>query len=153
MNLSEAAQLIRSTARRMDAVCGETVFDEFGIVERAGERHNLCWYSGARRQEYIQAFGRDTALLREESLSRFSNRYEIGDFEFAQDGSGPQSEAFVVVGDELYLLCTNTLKSMAEIAANPRWLEAQSAFVEMSERFRSNPLRVDPATPRQHIPV
>jgi len=153
MNLSEAAQLIRSTARRMDAACRETVFDEFGIVERAGDRHSLCWYSGSRRQAYIRAFGNETEMLRQESLSRYFNRYEIGDFEFVQDGSGPQTEAFVVVGDELYLLCTNTLKSMSEIANNPRWIEAQAAFIEMSERFQNDPLEINSDTPRQEIPM
>jgi hypothetical protein len=151
MKLPEATALIRETAGSMETLCEQPVFDEFGIVQRDGGKHFLCWYQGRRRAQYIRDFKHETALLRRESLSRFFNRYEIGDFEFVPDGAGTQAEGFLVVGDELYLLCTNTVQPMSEITSNPLWLKAQSAFVEMSERFASDPLEIDASLQKQEI--
>ena len=57
----------------------------------------------------------------------------------------------MVVGDNLFLLCTNTAKSMAEIAADPLWLDAQAEFVEMSERFGADPLAKDSLGGKEEI--
>lgn len=151
MKLPDATNLIRQTARRMDAACGQAVFDEFGIVQLVDERHYLCWYQGKRRQDYIRKFGEETALLKTESLSRFVNRYEIGDFEFVPDGAGTQAEGFLVIGDNLFLICTNTTRSMSEIASDPCWLTAQEAFLAMSERFARDPLDIDASLVKEEI--
>lgn len=135
----------------MDSVCKQTVFDEFGIVQLIEKRHYLRWYEGKRRQDYIRMFKDETALLKKESISRFVNRYDIGDYEFAHDGVGPQAEAFLVIGDNLFLLCTNTHRSMSEVAANPLWLKAQAAFVEISERFRFDPLQIEEPAGKDEI--
>jgi hypothetical protein len=37
-------------------------------------------------------------------------------------------------------MCNNIALSMAEIRADSRWLKAQTAFVALSEKFRSDPL-------------
>jgi len=75
--------------------------------------------------------------LRAELLS---NKHNIGDFEFSRHGFGTRLEAFLVVGDGLYLICNNTTQSMSGIAKDPLWLSAQVPFVEMSDLFRSDPL-------------
>lgn len=153
MKLPDATNLIRQTARRMDADRGQPVFDEFAIVQLVDERHYLCWYQGRRRQAYIRDFGEETALLKTESLSRFVNRYEIGDFEFVPDGAGTQAEGFLVIGDNLFLICTNTSEAMSEIASDPRWLTAQEAFLAMSERFARDPLEIDASLEKHEIPT
>lgn len=142
MNLSKATLLITETAQKMDDMCKETVFDEFGIIAVDKGNHFLCWYHGVRRQNYIKMFKSETALLKRESRSRLINRYEIGDYEFVHDGTGSQAETFLVIGEHIYLLCTNTRKSMDEVSANPLWLGAQTAFVELSEKFVLDPVQV-----------
>lgn len=124
----------------MDELCSATVFDELVIVEVVGEATYLRWYHGPRREDCIANFRGDTALLRKESHSRFSNHYEVGGYEFVPDGAGTQAEAFLTVGEHLYLIFNNTALSMAEIAANPLWLRAQAAFAELAESFQSDPL-------------
>lgn len=153
MILKDAVQLVLNTATMMDSICKQPVFDEFGIVRAKGEKLFLCWYKGDRKQDYVGRFKRDTALLKQESRSRFSNRYDVGDYEFIPDGSGTQAESFLVVGEDLFLICSNTRKSMAEISANPLWLKAQSAFVEMSEAFRFDPLVISEAQAKDEIPT
>ena len=64
----------------------------------------------------------------------------VGDFEFARHGFGTKVEAFMVVGEGIYLICNNTAQSMSGIANDPLWLSAQVPFVEMSDRFRSDPI-------------
>lgn len=142
MNLSQAIPLITRAMSRMDELCEQQVFDEWSIVEVLGEETRLRWYKGDRRQQYIRDFRKDTALLRRESLSRFTNQYDVGGYEFAGDGIGTQAESFVVIGEHLYLILTNTTHGMAEIAANPLWLRAQAAFAELAERFQSDPLSI-----------
>jgi len=142
MTLDEATRLIASTADAMSRAYGRTVFDEFAIVARVGAKIFLVWYSGPRKETFQKTFHQDTAALRAEAQAWGTDRYHVGDFEFTPQGAGAQSEAFVVVGKELILVCTNTAMSMAEISKDRRWLEAQRPFVEMSERFRTDPLFV-----------
>jgi hypothetical protein len=46
----------------------------------------------------------------------------------------------MVVGRGIYLICNNTVQSMDSITKDPLWLGAQVPFVELSEKFRANPL-------------
>ena len=62
------------------------------------------------------------------------------DFEFTRNGVGPAFESFMVVGDRMYLICNNTVQTMDAISRDPLWLGAQVPFVELSEKFRSDPL-------------
>jgi len=71
-----------------------------------------------------------------------AQKHAIGDFEFARHGVGTGFEAFIVLGDGLYLICNNTVQSMDGITKDPLWLSAQVPFAEMSDRFRSDPLRL-----------
>jgi hypothetical protein len=46
----------------------------------------------------------------------------------------------MVLGEGLYLICNNTADSMEGITQEPRWIEAQVPFVELSDKIRSHPL-------------
>ena len=80
---------------------------------------------------------RELQELRGELLN---DQHTNGDFEFAHHGFGTKVEAFMVVGDGLYLICNNTTQAMDGIAKDPLWLSAQVPFVELSDGFRSDPL-------------
>ena len=69
-----------------------------------------------------------------------NEEYSVGDFEFARNAVGPAFESFMVLGDGMYLICNNTVQTMDAITQDPLWLGAQVPFVELSERFRSDPL-------------
>ena len=57
-----------------------------------------------------------------------------------QSGVGTGFEAFMVLGDGLYVICNNTQASMTEISKDPKWINAQVPFAELSDRVRANPL-------------
>ena len=137
MTLDEANQLIRGCAERMNELYQKVVFDEWALVSLVQHRARILAYLGPRKDDFQKNFANDIQGLRAELLS---NKHHLGDFEFSRHGFGTKLEAFLVVGDGLYLICNNTGQSMSGIAKDPLWLSAQVPFVEMSDRFRSDPL-------------
>ena len=137
MTLDEANKLIRGCADRMNELYRKTVFDEWAIVSLVQHKARILAYLGPRKDDFQKNFATDVQDLRPELLS---NKHNIGDFEFSRHGFGTRLEAFLVVGDGLFLICNNTTQSMSGIAKDPLWLSAQVPFVEMSDLFRSDPL-------------
>jgi len=137
MTLEEATKLIGGCAERMNDLYQKVVFDEWAIVSLIQHKAKILAYLGPRKDDFQKNFATDVQDLRADLLSR---RHSIGDFEFARHGVGTKLEAFVMVGDGLYLICNNTAQSMSAIAKDPLWLSAQVPFVELSDQFRSNPL-------------
>jgi hypothetical protein len=137
MTLDEAIHLITATAERMDQLYKDKVFDEFAVVAFLQNKARLLKYIGPRREDFQKNFLAD---VREIKPDLIANKHNIGDFEFSQSGVGTKVEAFLVLSDGIFLLCNHTSRNMTDIARNPMWLSAQVPFVEMSDRFRSNPL-------------
>ena len=139
MTLDEASLLIRRCAERMDALYGQTVFDEWAVVSILDHKARLLFYLGPRRADFQKNFADDVADLRAEHRdSTLGN----GDFGFTRHGVGTKAEAFMVLGKDIYLICNHTTSSMEEIAKNPKWLAAQAPFAELGDQFRSHPLVV-----------
>ena len=141
MTLEHATKLIGSCAERMNDLYQKVVFDEWAIVSLVQHKAKILAYLGPRKEDFQKNFATDVQDLRAELLSR---RHSIGDFEFARHGVGTKLEAFVMAGEGLYLICNNTAQSMSAIAKDPLWLSAQVPFVELSDRFRSDPLESVP---------
>ena len=137
MTLDDANKLIRGCAQRMNELYRKVVFDEWAIVSLEQQRAKILAYLGPRKDDFQKNFAADAQDLRAELLS---DKHSPGDFEFSRHGFGTKLEAFVVAGDGLYLICNNTAESMNGIAKDPLWLAAQVPFVEMSDRFRTDPL-------------
>jgi len=139
MNLDEAIKQVGDCAARMNELYGKVVFDEWAIVSLAQHKARVLAYGGDRNDVFLQNFASDLGPLRNELLN---DKYGIGDFEFARNGAGTKFEAFMVVGEGIYLVCNNTGSSMSEIAKDTRWLQAQVPFAELSDKVRSRPLAV-----------
>jgi hypothetical protein len=138
MTLDQATKLIKSCAAQMDSRYKKTVFDEWAIVSMAEEsKGRLLAYIGPRKEGFQKNFLSDAGPLREGLLTKGLN---IGDYEFARHGVGPAFEAFMVLGEGIYLICNNTVQSMDGIAKDPLWLGAQVPFVELSDKLRDDPL-------------
>ena len=137
MNLQEATQHIKNCANQMNARYHTVVFDEWAVVSIAPQRSRILNYLGPRNDDFLKNFGSDLGTLRSE-LGKA--RHGVGDFEFSRHGVGTLFEAFMVLGDGLYLICNNTVDSMDGITKNARWLDAQVPFVELSDRVREDPL-------------
>jgi hypothetical protein len=137
MTLDEAIKHIKGCADQMNSRYGKIVFDEWAVVSLAHSQNRVLAYVGPRRDDFEKNFNKDLGALRVELLS---SKYSTGDFEFARYGEGSAFEAFMVLGNGIYLVCNNTFASMSDITKNPKWLNAQVPFAELSDQVRSNPV-------------
>lgn len=119
----------------MNARYGKTVFDEWALVSLKHGHERIAYYSGPRREDFQKHFTEDLGSMRAELLTE---RHAPGHFDFARHETGTGFEAFVCVGNELYLICNNTQRSMDDITRDQRWLEAQKAFAELTEHFSAD---------------
>jgi hypothetical protein len=137
MNLDQASQLIKNCADRMYSAYRQPVFDEWAVVSFMERKGTLLSYTGPRREDFQKNFAEDIKDLRVDLLN---NTHGVGDFEFARQGVGTKVEAFMVIGQGIYLICNHTRRSMDDITKDPLWLGAQVPFVELSDAFRANRL-------------
>jgi hypothetical protein len=139
MRLDQATELIKSCAEQMNARYKKVVFDEWAAISLAGRKGRVLAYFGPRKEGFQKNFLTDAGALRQGLLQGNCN---AGDFEFARHGIGPAFESFMVLGEQMYLICNNTVQSMDGITSDPLWLGAQVPFVELSEKFRADPLEL-----------
>jgi len=139
MRLDQATELIKSCAEQMNARYQKVVFDEWAIISLAARKGRVLAYIGPRKEGFQKNFRTDVGALREGLLNP---KYSVGDFEFARHGVGSAFESFMVVGQGIYLICNNTVQSMDGITKDPLWLGAQVPFVELSDKFRADPLEL-----------
>src|SRR5690349_6224092 len=137
MTLDQAKKLITACARQMDAQYQKTVFDEWAIISLADQKGRLLAYIGPRKAGFQENFLADAGPLRSGLLTQ---KYDAGDFEFARHGIGTGFESFMALGEHVFLICNNTVQSMDGITQDPHWLDAQVPFVELSDKFRADPL-------------
>jgi hypothetical protein len=139
MTLDEATKLIKDCASQMNDLYEDVVFDEWTIVQLAVKKGKILSYTGPRKEDFQKNFLSDVEALRSELMSL---KHGCGDFEFARHGGGTRFDAFMVLSDGIFLICNHTGQSMNEITKNTRWLSAQVPFVDLSEKFRSNPVKL-----------
>lgn len=137
MNLETARTNIRACRERMDALYQKPVFDEWVVVSFANQPASILIYEGTRADSIKETIHRDSAPLAREMADK---HYTVGDFEFAQDARGSRFDACVRLGEHAYLLCNNTYGTLADLRQDPRWLKAQAPFVNLTEKFRADPL-------------
>jgi hypothetical protein len=137
MNVEQASKLIKRCSDQMNSRYKRVVFDEWAVVSLAHKRSRILHYLGPRNDDFLKNFANDLGVLRAELVRE---KRGAGDFEFARNGEGTLFEAFVVLGDGFYLICNNTANSMDGITKDPRWLDAQVPFAELSDQFRADPL-------------
>ncbi|RFC48582.1 MAG: hypothetical protein DUW69_001155 [Verrucomicrobia bacterium] len=139
MDLATARQQITASFERMRALYFTPVFDEWVILAPGSQQSGILAYTGPRVEEFRKSLPDDVKPL----LAQVSGlKLEPGDFEFTHSGDGTRHDVLLKLGVNSYLVCNNTAKSMAEIRADARWLKAQAAFVDLSEKFRVDPLVV-----------
>jgi hypothetical protein len=122
---------------QMQALYKKPVFDEWAIVSLGEQKGHVLAYVGPRKDGFKRNFVEDAGALR---TGLMGQEQHIGDFDFARHGVGTSFEAFMVLAKGAYLICNNTVQSMDVISKDPLWLSAQVPFVELSDRFREDPL-------------
>lgn len=128
---------VRSCATQMNTQYGQPVFDEWMVVSLLNQQARILGYVGPRNEALLNSFVDDLGPLLPALLN---GNYQSGDFEFARQGRGTKFEAFMALGNGVYLLCNNTQSTMDDIAKNPKWLSAQVPFAELGDKVRSSPL-------------
>ena len=137
MNLETATTHLKSCRERMDALYHKPVFNEWVVVTFVNGQGAVLHYHGPRADSFSQKIHADSAPLYAAMQGR---KYAVGDFEFVQEARGSRFDACIKAGETIYVLCNNTFGSMAELRADTRWREAQKPFVEVTDRFRADPV-------------
>jgi hypothetical protein len=137
MKLDQAVGAINLCADKMNAMYGRVIFNEWVLLSFGEGGAKMVSYSGPRKEHFQSNFAADVEELRPRLLS---HQFAPGDFEFAWHGSGTGFEAFIAAGQRIYLLWNNTGNSMENLAKDPRWLNAQVPFLNLTEAFRTDPL-------------
>ncbi len=131
----------------MNDLYQKVVFDEWAVVSLEERKGRLLAYIGPRKEGFQKNFLADAGPLRQGLRQQQDNP---GDFEFARHGVGTGFESFMVLGSGVYLICNNTVQSMDGISKDPLWLSAQVPFVELSDKFREDPMEL-PRAPVQML--
>ena len=132
MDLDTAKSHIQAAVDRMRAAYLKPVFDEWAILAVPAKTGGVLAYQGPRPD----AFRRNLADTRPAAGKQFSE----GDIEFVPDAADTRYDAFMKIGPASYLILNHTVKTMDEIRADTKWLGAQKALFELSEKFRADPL-------------
>lgn len=141
MNLQTAISRIAKSFSKLDAAFGRPLFDELAIVSLAGGAFKILYYKGRNKSEFMAEFAENTLLLRKE-LSEDQTALG-GEFSFTRDGEGANMDAYICLGPDAYLFCNHTHSTMEEITKDPRWLDAQGEFFNLSQYFAVDPLDLD----------
>ena len=139
MNLKTADKVIKACIDKMNAIYHRPVFDEWAVVAHAAEKGLVLAYEGPRVEQAHGGFIEDLSYIMSEMKS---GRYSDGDFVFARDADSTSFDAFIVLGNGIFLICNNTGKTMEEITKDPLWLQAQVPFVNLSNRFSMDPVEM-----------
>ena len=141
MNIEETTKSIKQCSEQMNSRYQSVVFDEWAIVSLIQKKSRILNYLGPRNDDFLRNFANDLGALRAEL---HNSKHGVGDFEFTRHGVGTLFEAFMVLGDGLFLICNNTMNSMDGLTRDARWIDAQVPFVELSDKVRANPLLSPP---------
>jgi hypothetical protein len=139
MTLEQSMALIKQCADQMDALYHNVVFDEWAVISLGERDGKVLGYLGPRKDDFQKSFLNDVGALRAELRKA---KPIVGDFDFARHASGTRFDAFLVLGDGVYVICNNTTESMSALTKDSRWLSAQVPFAELTEKFRANPVVV-----------
>src|SRR5215204_2545628 len=137
MDLDTARRNIQGTFERMRACYLKPVFDEWAILSVPAKTGGIVAYSGPRPDVFRRNLPDDAEPLRAITAGK---KFSDGDIEFVADAADTRYDAFMKIGATSYLVLNHTVKTMTEIRADSKWLGAQAALFELSEKFRADPL-------------
>lgn len=137
MDLATARSHIQAALDRMRVAYMRPVFDEWALLSISGEPGGIAAYAGPRPDAFRRNFAEDVEPLRGIAAGR---AHAEGDIEFADDATRTRFDAFMKVGPASFLVLNNTTKTMAEIRADGKWLNAQAVLFDLGEKFRADPL-------------
>lgn len=139
MDLDTAKSHIQAAVDRMRAAYLKPVFDEWAILAVPAKTGGVLAYQGPRPDAFRRNLADDAEPLRARAAGK---QFSEGDIEFVPDAADTRYDAFMKIGPASYLILNHTVKTMDEIRADTKWLGAQKALFELSEKFRADPLEL-----------
>ena len=136
MDLAAARPLIQSAFERLRSPGRPPVFDEWAILAMTPAQGGILAYHGPRAETFRRQVPDDAAPLRAVAAGKPLTE---GDLEFVEDAADTRYDAFMKIGPRAFLILNHTVRTMAEIRADPGWLTAQGVLFELGERFRQDP--------------
>ncbi|MFQ3224615.1 MAG: hypothetical protein ACI8Z5_000865 [Lentimonas sp.] len=141
MNLESAIARIQKSFAKLNEAYGRPVFDELAIVQVSDvSTLSLHYYEGAREADFLNEMLEDSVALRNDVGDTRNNLG--GEFGFTREGGGEGIDAYICLGPRVFLLCNNTKQSMEEVTQDGRWLTAQGDFLNASQYFAIDPLKI-----------
>ena len=137
MDLETARRHIHAALERMRACYLQPVFDEWAILAVPVKAGGVVAYNGPRPEAFRRKLPEDAEPLRAITAGK---KFVDGDIEFVPDAADTHYDAFMKTGPASYLVLNHTVKTMNQIRADAKWLTAQAALFELSEKFREDPL-------------
>lgn len=134
MDLSAAQERIRKALNAMQACYRQPVFDEWAIVSIREGDFEVISYQGERDKKNLI---RDVSSIYTQLTSK---AHYPGEFDFTFDGHEELFDAYMAIGDCLFVLFNNTETSTAHITASPLWKKAQGEFVDLGDAFAADPV-------------
>ena len=137
MDLESARRIIKAAVERMRAAYLQPVFDEWAILSVPTKSGGIIAYDGPRPDVFRRNLSSDAEPLRAITAGK---KFTEGDLEFVPDAADTRYDAFMKIGPTSFLVLNHTVKTMTEIRSDTKWLAAQVALVELSDKFRADPL-------------
>ena len=137
MDLETARRHIHAALERMRASYLQPVFDEWAILAVPAKAGGVVAYHGPRPDAFRRNLPKDAEPLRVITVGK---KFADGDLEFVPDAADTHYDAFMKIGSASYLVLNHTVKTMNEIRSDAKWLAAQPALFDLSEKFREDPL-------------
>ena len=139
MDLETARRHIQTCLERMRVAYMQPVFDEWAILAVPAKSGGVVAYHGPRPDAFKRALPTDAEPLRARAAGQ---DFAEGDIEFEPDATDTLYDAFMKAGPSSYLVLNHTSKTMIDIRSDGKWLGAQAALFELSEKFRADPLEL-----------
>ena len=117
MTLEKADKLIKACIDKMKEIYKRPVFDEWAVVSNADTGGLVLAYEGPRVEKVQKGFIDDLRFILSDMTS---GQYQPGDFVFSRNADGANFDAFIVVGEGLFLQKSPPVR-WSLLQDPPRW--------------------------------
>jgi hypothetical protein len=140
MDIGNAVKRVRKTCDQLNLQAGRTIFNEWALVEIHGDQWGVHAYQSPREEDFQKNFGSD---VKELSDLLHPDEMTPGDFDFIRDGYGTKFDAYLCIGDHLFVLFNNTRETTDQFSSCPNWKLAMKRFERLMESFMTDPVSHD----------
>lgn len=140
MTKEEAIKQIEHTLEDLNNQIKYTIFNEWILISVTPRSWDILKYSGPRQSEFFSHLSEDLTSVHQ----KMNDLNPIpGEFDFSYEGYGKAFDAYMCIGEKLYILFNNTLKNADEIKAHINWKKAERKIRNLQQKFMDDPVTPD----------